>query len=166
MSPLVKRYLEARGAAFSMVTHGPLISFEDAKEILPHDPGNMVKSLVFRCADDRLAIVALRAAERADYKKIARALGERRADLRMAEEEYVRDRLDMEIGGVVPLPINGARVFIDRNVLELEEVVCGTGRNTATLVIALSELMRIAQAVVAELSKPAAAANQPDPAVG
>ncbi|QND66508.1 hypothetical protein HB777_23025 [Mesorhizobium loti] len=166
MSPLVKRYLEERGAAFSVVTHRPLISFEDAKEILPHDPGNMVKSLVFRCADDSLAIVALRAAERADYKKIAGALGERRADLRMAEEEYVRDRLDMEIGGVVPLPINGARVFVDRGVLELEEVVCGTGRNTATLVIALSELVRVAQADVADLSKPAGTAEQPGPAAG
>ncbi|TSE13898.1 hypothetical protein C1D09_001620 [Mesorhizobium intechi] len=166
MSPLVKRYLEERGAVFSVVAHRPLISFEDAKEILPHDPRNMVKSLVFRCADDSLAIVALRAAERADYKKIAGAIGERRADLRMAEEGYVLGQLDMEIGGVVPLPINGARVFIDRNVLELAEVVCGTGRNTATLVIALSELMRIAQALVADLSKPATAANQSDPSVG
>ncbi|UVK56703.1 YbaK/EbsC family protein [Mesorhizobium sp. AR02] len=166
MSPLVKRYLEERAAVFSVVTHRPLISFEDAKEILPHDPRNMVKSLVFRCADDSLAIVALRAAERADYKKIAGVIGERRADLRMAEEDCVRDRLDMEIGGVVPLPINGARVFIDRNVLELEEVVCGTGRNTATLVISLSELMRIAQAVVADLSKPAAVTTQPGLAAG
>ncbi|RWC48692.1 YbaK/EbsC family protein [Mesorhizobium sp.] len=164
MSPLVKRYLEERGAAFSVVTHRPLISFEDAKEILPHDPRNMVKSLVFRCTDDSLAIVALRAAERADYKKIAGALGERRADLRMAEEEYVRDRLDMENGGVVPLPINGARVFIDRNVLELEEVVCGTGRKTATLVIALAELLRVAQAALADLSKAAAIADQSSPA--
>lgn len=164
MSPLVKQYLEERGVAFSVVTHRQLISFEDAKEILPHDPGNMVKGLVFRCADDSLAIVALRAAERADYKKIAGAIGERRADLRMAEPEYVLDTLDMEIGGVVPLPINGARVFIDRNVLELEEVVCGTGRNTATLVIALPELLRIAQAEVGDLSKAAGAAIQTNPA--
>lgn len=164
MSPLVKQYLEERGVAFSVVTHRPLISFEDAKEILPHDPGKMVKGLVFRCADDSLAIIALRAAERADYKKIAGAIGERRADLRMAEEEYVLDKLDMEIGGVVPLPINGARVLIDRNVLELEEVVCGTGRNTATLVIALPELLRIAQAKVEDLSKAADGANQTNPA--
>ncbi|MBN9221346.1 MAG: YbaK/EbsC family protein [Mesorhizobium sp.] len=159
MSPLVKRYLEERGAAFSVVTHRPLISFDDAKEILHHDPRNMVKSLVFRCADGGLAIVALRAADRADYKKIAGAIGERRADLRMAEADDVRERLDMEAGGIVPLSINGARVFMDRNILELEEVVCGTGRNTATLMIARSELVRIADAAVADLSKSAPAAS-------
>ncbi|WP_137930678.1 aminoacyl-tRNA deacylase [Mesorhizobium comanense] len=159
MSPLVKRYLEERGAAFSVVTHRPLISFEDAKEILSLDPRNMVKTLVFRCADDSLALVALRAADRADYKKIASAIGERRAEMRMADADLVRDRLDMEVGGIVPLPINGARVFMDSNVLELEEVVCGTGRNTATLVIARSELVRIAGAISGDLSKPAPAAG-------
>jgi Cys-tRNA(Pro)/Cys-tRNA(Cys) deacylase len=157
MSPLVRRYLEERGAAFSVVAHRPLVSFDDGKEILPHDPGSMVKGLVFRCRDGGLAIVALRAAQRADYKKIATALGERRADIRMAEVEDVRDRLDMENGGVAPLPINGARLLVDRPVLALEEVVCGSGRNTATLVMGLAEFLRIAAPEIAELSKADAA---------
>jgi Cys-tRNA(Pro)/Cys-tRNA(Cys) deacylase len=150
---LVKRYLEERGAAFSVVTHEPLISFEDAKGILPLDPESMVKGLVFRGSNGELAIVALRARDRADYKRIADALGERRADIRLAGAHDVRDRLDMEIGGVAPLPINGARLLIDRKVLALREVVCGTGRNTATLVISLAELIRIAEAETADVSK-------------
>lgn len=136
MSPQVRQFLENEGLAFEVVEHVPLISFEDAQRLLPHeDPGLMVKGLVFHAQDDRLAIVALCACDRADYKKIADALGLRRADLRLADAGLVQARLDMESGGIVPLPINGAQVLIDAAVAELPTIICGTGRNTATLII-------------------------------
>jgi Cys-tRNA(Pro)/Cys-tRNA(Cys) deacylase len=155
MSPLVRRFLEARGVAFATIEHRPLISFDDAKEILPERTADMVKGLTFRGPGDGFAIVALRAADRADYKKIADALGIRRADLRLAEADQVKERLDMEAGGVVPLPINGARVLIDRPAALLDEIVCGTGRNTATLVIAREAWLAVAGAEVGDYSKSA-----------
>ena len=115
----------------------------------------MVKGLTFRGPGDSLAIVALRAADRADYKKIADALGMRRADLRLAEADWVKERLDMEPGGVVPLPINGARVLVDRAATLLNEIVCGTGRNITTLLIARDAWLAIADAEVGDFSKSA-----------
>lgn len=155
MSPLVKEFLETAGAVFSVHNHAPLISFDDAREILPHDPEDMVKGLTFSHSDGGLAIVALRAKDKADYKKIADALGMRRADLKMAEPADVARKVDMEIGGIVPLPINGTRVLIDRAVLERDEIVCGTGRNTATLVISRDEWLRAAQGEIGDFSKQA-----------
>jgi Cys-tRNA(Pro)/Cys-tRNA(Cys) deacylase len=155
MSPLVKRFLEERGVAFATIGHRPLISFEDAREILPQRTADMVKGLVFRGPGNGLAIVALCAADRADYKRIADALGMRRADLRLADPAEVRERLDMEAGGVVPLPINGARVLADRAATVLDEIVCGTGRNTATLVIAREAWLAVAGAEVGDFSKQA-----------
>ena len=61
-------------------------------------PANMVKGLTFRGPAGRLVIVALCAADRADYKKIADALGMRRADLRLAEAAEVEETLDMQVG--------------------------------------------------------------------
>ena len=155
MSPLVRHFLEERGVAFATIEHRPLISFDDAREILPERIPDMVKGLTFRGPGDSLAIVALRAADRADYKKIADALGMRRADLRLAEADWVKERLDMEPGGVVPLPINGARVLVDRAATLLNEIVCGTGRNITTLLIARDAWLAIADAEVGDFSKSA-----------
>lgn len=155
MSPEVRRFLEERGVAFSVIEHRPLISFEDARVILPDRTAEMVKGLTFGGPDGSLAIVALCAADRADYKKIADALGIRRADLRLAEADLVREQLDMEAGGIVPLPVNGARVLVDRRATLLDEIVCGTGRNTATLVIGRDAWLAVANAEIGDYAKPA-----------
>jgi Cys-tRNA(Pro)/Cys-tRNA(Cys) deacylase len=154
MSPLVRQFLETHGVAFSVVEHRPFISFEEAREILALDPARMVKGLTFGLPDG-LAIVALRAGDRADYKRIADALGMRRADLKLAAPEEVLTSLDMEAGGMVPLPINGARVLVDRQVLALDEIICGSGRNTATLVIPADAWLSIAAAEVGDFSRQA-----------
>ncbi len=155
MSPEVRRFLEERGVAFSIIGHRPLISFEDAKVILPDRIADMVKGLTFSIPGGGLAIVALCAADRADYKKIADALGIRRADLRLAEADLVKEKLDMEAGGVVPLPVNGARVLVDRRATLLDEIVCGTGRNTATLIVGRDAWLAVADAAIGDYVKSA-----------
>ena len=153
MSPEVRRILERGAASFKVHRHAPLISYEDARSALPFDPARMVKGLAFRAPDGRYAIVALRAADRADYKRIADALGIRRADLRMATAEEIAADLDMQVGGIVPVPVNSAHVLIDRAVLDLDVIVCGSGRNDATLELATRELLRVAAGTVGDFAK-------------
>jgi Cys-tRNA(Pro)/Cys-tRNA(Cys) deacylase len=153
VSPEIERLLAGSGAKYTVHRHAPVVSYEDAKAALPFDPAAMVKGLAFRTPDGRYAIVAMRAEDRADYKKIADALGVRRADLRMATAEEIDADLDMQAGGVVPLPVRNAAVLIDRGVLELDVIVCGSGRSDATLEIAGQELLRIAAAQVTDLTK-------------
>src|SRR5689334_20250394 len=98
MSSEVHRLLAASGVDFTVHWHEPVVSYEEAKGALPFDPAAMVKGLAFRAADGRYAIVAMRAAHRADYKRIADALGIRRADLRMATAEEISADLDMQAG--------------------------------------------------------------------
>ena len=153
MSPKVEALLTEAGVTFRLHPHPKLVTFEDAKAALPFDPAVMVKALVFRLPDARYAIVAMRAADRADYKKIADALGVRRADLRAASAEEVGADLDMQQGGIMPMPVNGAIVLFDRAVGELGTIYCGTGRNDVTLEIAAADLVRISGGRLAELTK-------------
>jgi Cys-tRNA(Pro)/Cys-tRNA(Cys) deacylase len=155
MSPEVERVLTEQGVTFKVHHHAPSVSFEDAKALLPFDPALMVKGLAFRLPDGRSAIVAMRAADRADYKKIADALGIRRADLRMATADELSTDLGMQVGGVAPLPVNGAIVLLDRGVLDLNEIICGTGRSDSSLEISRTELERVAAGTVGDFSKPA-----------
>jgi Cys-tRNA(Pro)/Cys-tRNA(Cys) deacylase len=153
MSPEIERFLVEAGVIFKVHSHPPIMSFADAKANLPFDPVAMVKGLAFRLANGTYAIIGLRADTRADYKKIADALGVRRADLKAADAEALVRDLHMEPGGVAPLPINGARVVFDRQVLDINTVFCGTGRTDATLEIAGNDLFRIAGGEAAEIAK-------------
>ena len=155
MSPGVRAFLETAGIPYRTHAHPPLVSFEDAKTVLPFDPGSMVKGLVFRTPGGAFAIVALRGADRADYKKIADALGVRRADLRAADPADVEAELGMQLGGIVPLPIKGALVLIDQAVTGLNTIYCGSGRNDVTLELRAQELVRAAPDRVGAYAKPA-----------
>jgi Cys-tRNA(Pro)/Cys-tRNA(Cys) deacylase len=155
MSPKIRELIAAGGVDFKLHPHEKLVTFEDAKAALPFDPAAMVKALVFRLPDARYAIIAMRAADRADYKKIADALGVRRADLRAATAEEVGADLDMQQGGIMPMPVNGAVVLFDRAVGELDTIYCGTGRNDVTLEIAAADLIRVSGGRLAELTKSA-----------
>lgn len=158
MTPEIEEFLGNAQVPFKVHNHPPIISFADAKATLPFDPAAMVKGLAFRFADGAYAIVGMRADTRADYKKIADALGVRRADLKAAEPaDLVRD-LHMAPGGVVPLPIGGAKVLFDRQVSGLGTIFCGTGRTDATLEIAAADLVRIAGGQMVDVAKAGSAA--------
>jgi Cys-tRNA(Pro)/Cys-tRNA(Cys) deacylase len=154
LSPEIYSFLAAAGAQFKVHDHSPIVSFSDAKSVLPFDPGSMVKGLAFTLPNQAYAIVGMCAADRADYKKIADTLGIRRTDLGATEPEEVVQTLHMMPGGVVPLPINGASVVFDLRVIELDTIYCGSGRTDTTLEIAAADLVRIAGSRFADLTKP------------
>lgn len=156
MSPEVRAFLDANGIRYRTHNHAPLVSFDAAKTVLPFDPGAMVKGLVFRTPGDAFAIVALRGADRADYKKIADTLGIRRADLRAADPADVAAELGMQLGSIVPLPIKGALVLVDEAVARLGTMFCGSGRNDVTLELAASDLLRVSGGRVGGYAKVAA----------
>ena len=156
MSPEVRAFLDSAGIRYRTHSHAPLVSFEQAKTVLPFEADAMVKGLVFRTPEVTFAIVALRGADRADYKKIADALGIRRADLRAADPADVAAELGMQLGGIVPLPINGATVLIDQAVAELDSIFCGSGRNDVTLEFAARDLLRVSGGHVGSYAKAAA----------
>ena len=153
MSPEVRDFLESAGIRYRTHSHAPLVSFEEAKAVLPFNSNVMVKGLVFCTPSQAFAIVALRGADRADYKKIADALGVRRIDLRTADPADVAAELGMQLGGIVPLRIGGALVLVDQAVAELGTIYCGSGRNDVTLEISAQDLVRSAAGRVGSYAK-------------
>ena len=153
MSPEIEKFLTAAAVEYRLHRHAPVVSFAESKAALPFDPQATVKGLAFRLPSGAYAIVAMRGDARADYKKIAAALGMRRSALKMATAEELARDLDMEPGGVAPLPVRGATVLFDRRTLELDVVYCGAGRPDATLEIKRADLVRIAGGATADVTK-------------
>jgi Cys-tRNA(Pro)/Cys-tRNA(Cys) deacylase len=153
MDSEIEAFLAAAGVDYTLHRHTPVVSFAEAKSALPFDPAASVKGLVFRLPDERYAIVAMRGDRRADYKKIADALGVRRSDLKPASETELARHLAMAPGGVAPLPLRGATVLFDRQTLDLDVVYCGAGRPDLTLEIKRADLVRVAGGAIADLTK-------------
>lgn len=152
MSPDVKSFLETAGLSFRVHGHPPRISFRDHGGDADFDPAASVKSLAFRLPDGRYVIVGMRGQVRADYKRIADALGLRRSELRAASADELAADLDMQPGGVTPLP-RGVVVLLDSDIPELDTVYCGSGRNDATIEISGRDLGRIAGVRVCPVSR-------------
>jgi len=153
MSPEVKDFLDRAGVLYRVHAHPPRIAFEEHVADPSFDPTEAVKSLAFRLPDARYAIVGLRARSRADYKRIADALGVRRGDLRAATAEELAADLDMQPGGVSPLPLKEAIVLLDIEIVSPGKVYCGSGRNDATIEISGHDLSRVANAIVCQVSR-------------
>jgi Cys-tRNA(Pro)/Cys-tRNA(Cys) deacylase len=153
MNPEIEKFLTAAAVDYRVHRHAPVVSFAESKAALPFDPQAAVKGLAFRLPNGAYAIVALRGDARADYKKIAAALGVRRGALKTATAEELARDLDTEPGGVAPLPILGAAVLFDRQTLDLDTIFCGAGRAGTTLEIKAVELIRVAGGATADVTK-------------
>ncbi|MGH3650330.1 MAG: YbaK/EbsC family protein, partial [Acidimicrobiia bacterium] len=100
-----------------------------------------------------IGIAALRAVDRADYRRISDAFGIRRSDLQRADPEGLREILGMEPGSVAPIPLPGAVVIVDNQVESLPTVVCGTGIRTSSLEIQGSVFREFKIGTFADLRK-------------
>lgn len=153
MSPEIERLLRSADMTYRLHHHAPILTYAAAKAVLPFDARAMIKSLAFRLPDGSYAIAALRGDSRADYKKIADALGVSRADLKVAAADDLARDLDMIPGAIAPLPVDGAAVLFDDQVLALDTVFCGTGCVGETLEIDGRDLVRVGGGRAADLTK-------------
>ncbi len=144
--------LEAAGIPFRLHDHAPLRTVAEAEAALPFPVEQMVKAVVFYIKDGPWLLVAVRAADRVDYRKLALALGVKRGALRQPAAPEVEATLGFEVGGVPPLPPDGqVQAVFDRQVLDLDRIYCGSGRRDQTLELRVPDLLRLVQPLVADV---------------
>jgi Cys-tRNA(Pro)/Cys-tRNA(Cys) deacylase len=156
MTQHIERYLNDHQIPYRIHEHAPIVTFDEAKATLPFKPTLMVKGLAFAMPHGNIAIIALRATDRANYRKISDTLGVRRADLRMATPEELETTVGMQVGGVAPIPVDNAEIYVDRAVLDLDRIICGTGRRDASLELTGPDFRRITIQEVGDYHTPAA----------
>lgn len=127
------QYLDERGIPYRLHKHEGVRTVRDVEAELPHLLPTMVKSIAFRLKEGDLILAVVRGADRVDYKKLAGLLDVSRRAVRALSPQEVVAQLGVEPGGVTPLPLNGARVFVDEGVVGLETMHAGSGLPTVTL---------------------------------
>ena len=145
--------LRVAGIAFRLHDHAPLRTVAEAETALPFPLAQMVKAVAFYVKDGPWLLVAVRAADRVDYRPLAAALGVKRGALRQPSAAEVEATLGFEVGGVPPIPPDSrVQVIFDRQVLDLDTIYCGSGRRDQTLELRVADLVHLVQPLVADVA--------------
>ncbi len=123
----------------------------DAARAVGCEPSQIVKSLVFLC--DGVPVLALVPGDRrADAAKVALAAGAAKA--RVARPEEVVEATGFEPGAVAPFPVpNVSRVLVEQELLLQELVWIGAGSSRHVAGLAPLDLVRLSEAVPADLTE-------------
>jgi prolyl-tRNA editing enzyme YbaK/EbsC (Cys-tRNA(Pro) deacylase) len=123
---------------------------EDAAREIGTSVERIVKSLVF-LADGDPVLVLCSGASRVDEGRLAAALGAR--SVRRANAEEAKSATGYAIGGVPPFAhARGCRVVCDRGLATFDVVWAAAGLPDAVFPLAPAELVRLADATVAEVA--------------
>ncbi len=133
----VEEYLKEGGIEFKRHNHPAVFTCEEADKYCSEIPGLSCKNLVLKSkGGKRHFLVVLPSEKRADLKKIAEVVGEKK--ISFASAEILMEKLGLEPGSVSPFGlINDKKkeieVYIDSEVYESEIVTFHPNDNRATL---------------------------------
>jgi Cys-tRNA(Pro)/Cys-tRNA(Cys) deacylase len=123
----------------------------EAAEVLGVPPDRMFKTLI-ASVDDRLVMAVVPVGRELDLKRLASAVGGRRASL--AEPATAERATGMVVGGISPL---GSRrslpVVVDSSMLDHETVFVSAGRRGLQLELAPADLVRLSKAISARVAR-------------
>ena len=134
--PPVSTALEELGVPHKIFRHDaarPVHSFEQAASDRGQRPEQVVRSILFRIAEDEFVMALVAGPAQISWKILRKHLG--RSRISMATEDEVLAVTGYRIGTVGPFGLpKPLKVLIDASVIKEEEVSIGSGmRNTAVI---------------------------------
>jgi Cys-tRNA(Pro)/Cys-tRNA(Cys) deacylase len=133
-NPPVSIALEELGVPHKIFRHeNPVTSFEQAASDRGQRASQIVRSILFRIAEDEFIMALVAGSAQISWKVLRKYLG--RSRITMATEDEVFAVTGYRVGAVGPFGLlNQLKVLIDASVMGEEEVSIGSGiRNTAII---------------------------------
>jgi len=139
--PPVSQYLSELGVPHRVFHHpGPVNTLEQAAEERGQEPGQVVRSILFRLAKGEYAMVLMAGPSQISWRELREYLG--RSRLTTAKREEVLQVTGYELGAVAPFGIpTTVRILVDQSVLEQEEVSIGSGERGVTVILRSDDMM-------------------------
>lgn len=150
----IRSILESSGANFTLHTHPAVGTIEDAEKKVPHLTKNLLKTIVFKIKDSDWVLAVVKGHDRIDYKQLARACGVNRRQIRTVSTDAVEDQLGFEVGGIGPFPVSDTvNIVMDQGLTDIGMIFCGSGKNTITIEMDISDLIRLVNPVIWKIKK-------------
>lgn len=138
--------LESQQARFRVIEHPPEGRSDLVAEIRGTAPGQGAKAMLCKSKDGagELALVILSGDRKLDFKKVAEALGIKKATLASPEEAMAAT--GNVIGAIPPFAEPGMRLLVDPALVETYgEIAFNAGRLDRSMVLNTEDYLRIAQ---------------------
>ncbi len=138
----VTRALDALGVAYRLFRHpGPIHSLEQAASERGQRPEQIVRSILFRLAEEAFVMVLIAGPRQVSWPALRRYLGVSR--LTMAGEAEVLAVTGYPTGAVSPFGLpRPLRVLADEGIFAEEEISIGCGVRNATVILKAADLRR------------------------
>lgn len=129
------------GIAHRIFRHpGPIRSLEQAAEERGQRPEQVVRSLLFRLAEDEFVMVLIAGPDQVSWRALRHYLGESR--LTMASRQEVLAVTGYELGAVAPFGLpQPVRILVDESVPAEEEISLGSGVRGTTIILRSADLL-------------------------
>ncbi len=150
--PPISSALEKLGVPHKIFRHEtPVTSFEQAASDRGQRPSQVVRSILFRVAEDEFIMALVAGPGQVSWKVLRKLLG--RSRVSMASEKEVLAVTGYQIGTVGPFGLpSPLKVLIEAGVMNEEEVSIGSGmRNTAVILKSADLYNALPDAEVVEL---------------
>ena len=151
-TPPISIALEKLGIPHQVFRHAnPVTSLEQAARESGQRPEQVVRSILFRIAEDEFVMVLVAGPAQISWKLLRKLLGKSRISL--ATEDEVLTVTGYRIGTVGPFGIPGQlKVLIEAGVLSKEEISIGSGMRHMAVILRSTDLRRgLADAEVVSL---------------
>lgn len=126
-------------------------SAKEASETTGVPIENIIKTLAFEAGDEIYLVIAP-AISRVSTKKLKKLLNLR--DTKLASPEKVKEATGYEAGEVPPVGHkHKLRAFIDKKVLDLDVAWAGGGSLTRIVELNISDIMRFAEPLIADVTE-------------
>ena len=120
---------------------GPIHSLEQAAQERGQEPGQVIRSILFRISQDNYVMVLVAGPKQVSWQALRSYLGQSR--LTMASKEDVLAVTGYQLGAVSPFGLpQPLRVLVDRNVFFPDEVSIGSGVRGVSVIIKASDLKK------------------------
>lgn len=138
----VTRALDDMGVPYCLFRHpGPIRSLEQAAEERGQQPGQVVRSIVFRMEEHEFIMVLMAGPQQIAWPALRAYLGVSR--ITMASEDEVLAVTGYPRGAVSPFGVpQPVRILVDESVWQPEEISIGSGQRGLTVILSQADLRR------------------------
>ena len=136
------RDLEERHISFRLFRHaGPVESLEQAAAERGEQPGQVIRTILFRLGQDDFVLVLMAGPRQISWPALRRYLGQNR--LTMATPDEVKAATGYVPGTVSPFGLpRPIRTLVDRGVSAFDEISLGSGERGLAMVMSSADLLR------------------------
>lgn len=138
----VTQALDRQGIPYRFFRHaGPISSLEQAAHERGQRPEQIIRSILFRLAEDDYVMVLVAGAQQVDWPTLRRYLGVTR--MTMASEDEVLAVTGYPLGAVSPFGLpQSLRILADDSIFTEEEVSIGSGVRYTTVIMRQEDLQK------------------------